>query len=59
MKQLKSISKICIAFLAFILCINVHAQTKLLVKNGQAEGDQFGTAVRLSGNSVFVAVRAP
>ena len=59
MKQITSILKFCIAFLAFILCINVHAQTKLLVKNGQAAGDEFGTAVSLSGNGQVIAAGAP
>jgi len=59
MKQITSILKFCIAFLAFILCINANAQTKLLVKNGQAAGDEFGTAVSLSGNGQVIAAGAP
>ncbi|PQB05169.1 hypothetical protein BST85_09945 [Aureitalea marina] len=37
----------------------MQAQTSILVKDGQDAGDEFGTAVSLSGNGQVMAVGAP
>ena len=59
MKQVTSILKFHLAFLALVFFMSMRAQTSILVKDGQGAGDKFGTAVSLSGNGQVMAVGAP